>query len=72
MTPIDLDPQEGEVTQMAVEALTAAQRRAIDSGRSVLVVENGALVRIGSTGRTELKKLPLRKKVSDRIKRATS
>ncbi len=72
MIPIELDPQEGEVTQLAVQALTAAQRRALNSGRSVLVVVNGELVRIGSPGRTVLKKLPPRRKVSVRIKRAST
>jgi hypothetical protein len=72
MTPIELDPQEDEVAPMAVQALNAAQRRAIHSGCSVIVVENGELVRIDSLGKTVLKKLPPRRKVSVRIKRAST
>jgi hypothetical protein len=71
MTPIDLDPQEAEVPQLAVQALNAAQRRAINSGRSVLVVENDDLVCIGPSGKAVLKKLPPRRKVSVRVKRAS-
>jgi hypothetical protein len=73
MTPIEFDPQEGEVAQLAVQALTAANRRAIQLGRSVIVVENDELVRIGSPfGKTVLKKLPPRRKVVFRIKRAST
>jgi hypothetical protein len=72
MTPSEPDPQEAEVTHLAVQALTAAQQRAIHSGRSVLVVENGELVRIESPDRTVLKKLPPRRKVSVRTKRAST
>ena len=72
MAQIELDQEEGEIAQLAVQALTAAHRSAVDSGRSVLVLEKGELVRIGSLGRTVLKKLPTRQKVSIRIKRASS
>lgn len=67
------DPQETEVAQLAVEALTAATRRAIQSGRSVVVVVNGELVRMRSPAdKTVLKKLPPRRKVIGRIKRAST
>ena len=71
MADINLDLQEDNVPQMAVQALTAANRRAIDSGRSVLVVVDDALVCIGSTGSMVLKKLPPRRKVANRVKRAS-
>ena len=72
MPPNELDPQDGDITQLAVQALTAAQRRAIASGRAVIVVADGALVRIGSSGKTVVKKMPPRRKVSVRIKRAST
>jgi hypothetical protein len=72
MAPNELDPQEAEVAQLALEALTVAQRRAHNSGRSVVVVENGELVRVGLSGKTGLKKLPPRRKVTVRVKRASA
>lgn len=72
MLPVDVDSDEEEVALLAVQALTAAHRRAVQSGRPVLVVENGELVRIGPLGRTVVKTLPPRHKVLDRIKRALS
>ncbi len=72
MPPTDLDPQEADVTLLAVQALTAAQQKAMSSGHSVLVVVNGELIQIEPAGRTVLKKLPPRRKVSVRIKRASS
>jgi hypothetical protein len=72
MSTIDRDPTEGEITQLAVQALTAAHRRAVASGRPVLEVVDGALVRKGPSGVTVLKKLPPRKKVTVRLKRASS
>ena len=71
MADIELDSQEAGITQLAVQALTAANRRAIDSGRSVLIVVNDTLVRIGSSGSTVIKKLPPRRRVNMRVKRAS-
>jgi len=71
MPDIDLDAEEDCIAQMAVQALAAANRRAIDSGRSVLVVVDDALVRIGSSGTIVLKKIPAGRKVGNRVKRAS-
>ena len=72
MIPIEPDPEDGDITQAAVQALTEATRQDIDSGRSVVLVVNGELVRLDSSaGKTVLKKLPPRRKVSVRIKRAS-
>ncbi len=71
MTALDPSPQDGEVAQLAANALTAAQARAMKSGRSVLVLVDGELVRIEPRGKTVVKKLPPRRKVRDRFKRAT-
>jgi hypothetical protein len=69
----DTDRQDAEVIQMAVDALNDAQRRAIKSGRTVILVVNGELVRFGpaGAGRVVLKKLPPRRRVSVRTQRAS-
>jgi hypothetical protein len=55
-----------------VAALNAAQRCALESGRDVIMVENGELVLARPTGKTVLKKLPPRRKVDVRTKRAST
>ncbi len=72
MVPVELESEDDNVPELAVQALNAATRRAIRSGRSIVLVENGELVRIGSDGKTVLKKLPPRRKVETRFKRAMS
>lgn len=66
-----LDPPETEVAQEAVQALSAAQRLALDSGTSILLIDNDELVRVEARGKTVLKKLPPRRKVTERTKRAS-
>lgn len=51
-----------------LDALSAAQRRAHESGRPVVVVENGKLVRRAPGEYTVLLELPPRQVVADRIK----
>jgi len=60
-----------EVAQMAVRALTAASRRAMDSGRPVIFVVDDQLVRRDASGTTVLETLPPRRRVSDRVKQAS-
>ncbi len=53
-----------EVAQMAVAALNAATRRAIESGLPIVVREGDELVEIGPQGRTVLKRLPPRQNLT--------
>lgn len=57
---------------MAVEALSAAQRRAMEAGRTVVVVIDGDLVRIDPSGRTVLKHIGPRPRAAVRHKQATT
>jgi hypothetical protein len=68
MNPLDDDRQDADVPELAVQALTAAHQRALQAGRPLVLVRNGQLVRIDSTGVTVLKQLPARKKVAVRKK----
>ena len=61
-----------EVPQMAVKALDEAHRRAVASGRPVLVIVDGKLIEIRGSTRTVLGEGPRRHKVSCRVKRASS
>ena len=72
MSPIEFDPDDEQVAEVAVAALNAAHRRAVDSGRPMVVLIGDELVRITAAGRTVLKKLPPRLKVAVRTKRASS
>lgn len=72
MKEIEADPQEAEVAQMAVRALSDAQRHARASGRPVVVVVDGELVRVGPAGRTVIKRLAPRRRVLVRSKQATT
>ena len=64
--------QDADVPELAVQALTAAHRRAAAAGRTLIVVRNGQLLRISPTETVILRQLPARKKVGDRIKFAKS
>ncbi len=68
----ELRTQDDEVAQSAIQALAVASRRARESGRSMVYVENGAVVRIGPMGKTVLNQLPIRRKVTTRVKKAKS
>jgi hypothetical protein len=59
----ETDPLEVGVPEQAVQALTAAQRRAALAGHPVVLVQNGFLVRMEPSGTTVLKQVPIRKKV---------
>lgn len=67
-----IDPQDAETALLAVNALRAAQRRALDSGRTVIVVIDGKLVRVDSVGQTVIRHLAPRRKVLLRSKQATT
>jgi CO dehydrogenase/acetyl-CoA synthase alpha subunit len=71
MTDAELERDDDDVAQMAVRALTAASRRAIESGRPVIFVVDDQLVRRDASGTTVVGQLPPRRKVSDRIKQAS-
>ncbi len=71
MSDIELTEQENSVPLLAVKALKQAQARARASGRPVVVMDGQNLVRVGPAGKTVLKTLPPRTKVSNRKKRAT-
>jgi hypothetical protein len=63
MTANETDPLEVGVPEQAVQALTAAQERAVQAGHPVVLVQNGFLVRMERSGTTVLKQVPVRKKV---------
>lgn len=71
MTDNESDQQDAEVVQLAVDALSAAQRRALDSGRPVVLVVKGDLVRVEPGGSFLLKQLPPRRQVFSRNKQAS-
>jgi hypothetical protein len=66
MTANEADQEDAGVPEQAVEALTAAQRRAIQAGHPVVLVHDGFLVRMDQSGTTVLKRVPEREKVSIR------
>ena len=61
-----------EVPQMALKALDEAHRRAVASGRPVIVAIGGQLIEIQGDRRTLIKEIPLPHKVDCRSKRAKS
>ncbi len=71
MAEIDMDSNEADVTESAVQALNIATRRAIHSGLPILVVIDSTLVRLDLSGMTVVRKLPPRRKVATRLKRAS-
>ena len=70
MSSIETEPQEAEIAELAVQALTDAHKRAVKAGHMLVFVKNGELIQTGPLGTTVLKKLPPRKRVSVRVKRA--
>lgn len=70
-TTID-EALESDVPALAVKALTAAHRRALVAGRTLIFVRNGQLIRVGPAGTTVLRQLPARKKVATRTQSAKS
>lgn len=71
MTFGDLIDQDEEVAKSAVRALTIACDLARLSGRTMVFVENGVIVQTGPAGKKILSRLPIRRKVTSRIKKAT-
>jgi hypothetical protein len=72
MPSLDDDRQDADLPQRAVQALTAAHRRALAAGRTLVLVRNNQLIRISSAGIDVLRQLPARKKVTVRKKVARS
>jgi hypothetical protein len=71
MTIDELDAEDADIPQMAVDALNAAHRRAVASGRAVVFIQDGELVEVSSSGKTVLKKVSRRVKVTTLVKRAS-
>jgi len=72
MATIDDDDLTAADIQAALDGLAAAQRRAQASGRPIVVVEDGKLVRRGPGEYTVLRVLPPRESPKQRIKTASS
>ena len=72
MDEAQLTSLEEVVPDLAVRALTEASRRTRATGRPVVLVVDGQLIRITAEGTTVLRSLPSRVKVETRTKRATS
>jgi hypothetical protein len=63
------DRQDADVPELAVKALTSAHRRALEAGRTLVLVRNDWLIRIHSDGTVQMfRQLPARKKVVNRTK----
>ena len=63
MSPTDEDRLDADVPALALQALKAAQDRAVRAGHPMVVVRDGQLVRVCGDTVTVLKQLPGRKKV---------
>ena len=72
MTNSDEDRLDDAIPALAVEALSAASRRALDEGHTIVVVQDGMLVQKNASGITPLRKVPARQKVPTRTKNASS
>jgi hypothetical protein len=71
MAEFDVESEDEETARVEVEALDEASRRPLASRQPVVIVENDQLVRITPSGKTVLKNLPPRQKVSVRTKWAS-
>jgi hypothetical protein len=72
MTNSEENELDDALPALAVEALSAASRRAREEGHTIVVVEDGMLVRKNASGVTPLKKMRDRIKVDTRTKNAPS
>jgi len=68
----DLDALDADVPMMAVQGLNEASKRARKSGRPIVLVRGGQLLRISAEGTIVLKDLPPRRKSLVRRKTITS
>lgn len=68
MATIDDEDLTAADIQAALDGLAAAQRRAHASGRPIVLVEDGKLVRRGPGEYTVLRELPPRKSPTERTK----
>jgi hypothetical protein len=69
MPPLDEDHHDEQVPELAVQALTAAHRRAVAAGHPVVFVRAGQLVRLQGNQITVLKPIRGRQKIAFRVKR---
>jgi hypothetical protein len=68
-----IEDADHDIPELAVKALSEAQEKAKKSGRPMILVEDGTLVeRLPDGTVRQLKKLPARMKVNQRIKKAKS
>jgi hypothetical protein len=65
VNPFADEPDDDDVPEMALAALAEAQRRALASGRPVVLVRDGRLVRIQGDTVTVLRTMPPRKTVGN-------
>ena len=72
MTDSEEDRLDEAIPALAVEALSAASRRALNEGHTIVVVQDGVLVQKSASGITPLRKLPGRQRVDTRTKNASS
>ncbi len=63
MAALQGDEQDADVPEQAIRALSAAHRRALNAGRTLVLVHNGQLVRVTPQGRTVIGEAPAKQKV---------
>lgn len=69
MTTIDQDALDANVPELAVQALTEANRRAVAAGHPIGLVRGSQLIRCEGDQEIVLKEILGRKKVAFRVKR---
>lgn len=69
MADIKEEQADADVPQQAVKALSAAHRRALQAGRTLVVVKDGKLIRVTGTKIDVLKDGQFRVKVQGKTKR---
>lgn len=65
------DKRDEDVPAQAVAALTAAHRRALAAGRTLVLVQDGMLVRIDRNGTHPIRRISGRERVSTLNKQAS-
>ena len=66
MTTNAIESQESEIPELAIQAMSAANRLTIESGATVVLVRDGKLIQIDPSGETELQTLSEKPKVLSR------